>query len=145
MKNSLQPFSSQSNNTNAQIFNLNRAFQQNATTSSIRANIVSFNIYFNELTYNLISDSPQINWFSLFANLAGICGGSFLGMSFLAILEFLEYFFYMFFIMTKHGFLMLNSLIRNCYADCYAFFYPNFFLLKVIEEVIRRDGGWSNM
>ena len=29
--------------------------------------------------------------------------------------------------------------------DCYAFFYPNFFLLKVIEEVIRRDGGWSNM
>jgi hypothetical protein len=113
MKNSLQSFSSQSNNTNAQIFNLNRAFQQNATSSSIRANIVSFNIYFNELTYNLISDSPQINWFSLFANLAGICGGSFLGMSFLAILEFLEYFFYMFFIIFKHGFLMLNSLIRK--------------------------------
>ena len=112
-ENSLQPFLSQSNNTNAQIFNLNRAFQQNATTSSIRTNIVSFNIYFNELTYNLISDSPQINWFSLFANLAGICGGSFLGMSFLAILEFLEYFFYTFFIIFKHGFLMLNSMIRK--------------------------------
>ena len=113
MKNSLQPFSSQTNITNAQIFNLNRAFQQNATTSSIRANIVSFNIYFNELTYNLISDSPQINWFSLFANLAGICGGSFLGMSFLAILEFLEYFFYLFFIVFKFGFIEIISLFRR--------------------------------
>ena len=119
MKNSLQPYlsiintTSNASNINPQILSLNQAFPQDASASSIRSNIVTFNIYFRELTYDLISDSPQINWFGLFANMAGICGGSFLGMSFLAILEFFEYFLYMFFIIFKYAFFMLNSVIRN--------------------------------
>ena len=119
MKESLKPYQSllptrHDNITlNPQISRLNQAFPQNLSTSEIRQNIVTFNVYFKDLTYNLISDTPQINWFSLFANLAGICGGSFLGMSFLAILEFLEYFFYLFFIVFKFGFIEIISLFRR--------------------------------
>ena len=117
MKNSLQPFLSIINDTttseklNPQIVSLNHAFPQDSTTASIRSNIVTFNVYFEDLRYNLISGTPQINWFSLFANLAGICGGSFLGMSFLAILEFFEYLIFLFCILFKYGFYKLNSLI----------------------------------
>ena len=117
MKNSLQPFLSVINDTtanqnlNPQIYNLNRAFPQNGTTASIRSNIVTFNVYFEDLRYNLISGQPQINWFSLFANLAGICGGSFLGMSFLAILEFFEYLIFLFCIIFKYGFYKITNFI----------------------------------
>jgi hypothetical protein len=119
IKNSLIPYQSLLSNPekntslNPQISNLNQAFPQHLSASEIRQNIVTFNVYFSDLTYNLISDTPQINWFSLFANLAGICGGSFLGMSFLAILEFLEYFFYLFFIVFKFGFIGIISLFRR--------------------------------
>jgi hypothetical protein len=101
------------NNTGPQLLGLNQAFRQELSTSEIRQNIVTFNVYFEDLTYNLISGTPQINWFGLFANLAGICGGSFLGMSFLAILEFLEYFFYLFLIVFKFGFIEITSLLRR--------------------------------
>jgi hypothetical protein len=92
---------------------LKQAFRQDLSTSEIRQNIVTFNVFFKDLTYNLISDTSPTNWFGLFANLAGICGGSFLGMSFLAILEFLEYFFYSFFIVFKFGFIEIISLFRQ--------------------------------
>jgi hypothetical protein len=121
MKNSLQPFLSIINtstnnnnihsNLNPQMLTLNQAFPQEASVASIRSNIVTFNVYFEDLRYNLISGTPQINWFSLFANLAGICGGSFLGMSFLAILEFFEYLIFLFCILFKYGFYKLNFLI----------------------------------
>jgi hypothetical protein len=121
MKKSLQPFlsiintSSNNNNIhsnlNSQMLTLNKAFPQEASTASIRSNIVTFTVYFEDLRYNLISGTPQINWFSLFANLAGICGGSFLGMSFLAILEFFEYLIFLFCILFKYGFYKLNYII----------------------------------
>ena len=121
MKNSLQPFLSIINtstnnnnihsNLNPQMLTLNQAFPQEASAASIRSNIVTFNVYFEDLRYNLISGTPQINWFSLFANLAGICGGSFLGMSFLAILEFFEYLIFLFCILFKYGFYKLNFII----------------------------------
>jgi hypothetical protein len=121
MKKSVQPFlsiintSSNNNNIhsnlNPQMLTLNKAFPQEASTASIRSNIVTFTVYFEDLRYNLISGTPQINWFSLFANLAGICGGSFLGMSFLAILEFFEYLIFLFCILFKYGFYKLNYII----------------------------------
>ncbi len=119
MKESLKPYQGLlSNRTNSitlnpQIFNLNQAFQQNLSTSQIKQNIVTFNVHFKDLTYNLLTSNPQINWFSFFANLAGICGGSFLGMSFLAILEFFQYFFYIFIIVFKFGFSKIISLFRR--------------------------------
>ena len=81
---------------------LRQAFPLNASVESIRKNIVSFNIFFGDLTYNLISDIPQINWFVLLTNLAGLCGGSFLGISLLSIIEFLEYIVFSFLIVLKH-------------------------------------------
>ena len=115
MKSSIKPYLNNVDNSsmNPQIVNLNRVFPQNATTESIRENIVAFNIFYEDLNYNLISDLPQTNWFLLLANLAGIAGGSFLGMSFLAILEFFEYVCFMFFIIIKHFFAKISSLIRN--------------------------------
>ena len=96
------------NNTGPQLLGLKEAFRQEMSTSEIRQNIVTFNVYFEDLTYDLISDTPTTNWFGLFANLAGIYGGSFL-----AILEFLEYFFYSFFIVFKFCFIEIISLFRQ--------------------------------
>ena len=115
MKNSIQPYLSNLNdvNINPQLVHLNKAFPQNASTDSIRKNIVTFNIFYNDLRYNLYSGVEQYNWFTLMANLAGTCGGSFLGISFLAILEFFEYILYSIFILFKFCFIYINKNISN--------------------------------
>ena len=92
---------------------LNQVFAQNASVNSIRENIVTFNIFYNDLTYILISDVAQTNWFGLLTNLAGICGGSFLGISLLAIFEFLEYVLFSFLIIIKHLFSKIGFKLKK--------------------------------
>ena len=115
MKNSIQPYLNNLNESsiNPQLILLNQAFPQNAPIDLIRQNIVSFNIFYNDLTYNLISDVPQTNWFGLFTNMAGICGGSFLGISLLAIFEFLEYVFFSIYIILKHLLCTINFQLKK--------------------------------
>ena len=92
MKNSIKPYLSNMKRKN-QLKLFNSSFPQNSSFDKIRQNLVSFNIFFYDLNYDFINGQPQQDWFSLLANMAGICGGSFLGMSLLAILEFFELFF----------------------------------------------------
>ena len=101
MKSSINPNSTQS-------LLLSQAFPQNTGADAIRQNIVSFNVFFSDLTYNSISDVPQTNWFGLLTNMAGICGGSFLGMSLLAIFEFFEYIILSFLIIIRHFLFKIN-------------------------------------
>ena len=112
MKNSIKPFLSNLN-SNSEIALLNDVFPQNSSLESIRQNIISLNIFYNDLNLNLVSSSPQSSWFILFANLAGICGGSFLGMSLLAIFEFCELILLSFFYMVKFGISLIYEKIKN--------------------------------
>jgi hypothetical protein len=93
MQNSVQPYLNNLNDPtlNPQIPVFNQAFPQNATTDQIRANILSFNIYYEDLNYNFLSGSAQFNFFILIANIAGVLGGSFLGMSLFSVFEFFEF------------------------------------------------------
>jgi hypothetical protein len=104
MKNSIKPYlnSLDDPTLNPQILVFNQAFPQNATTEQIRENIVSFNIFYNDLNYDFVNDVAQYNYFILLANLAGILGGSFLGMSLLSVFEFFERILYAFWTVTLH-------------------------------------------
>ena len=112
VKNSIKPFFSNLNSNN-EIALLNDNFPLNSSFDSIRQNIISFNIYFYDLNFNLISASSQSSWFILFANLAGICGGSFLGMSLLAIFEFLELCLLSIFYIVKFSFFSIVEKFKN--------------------------------
>lgn len=50
---------------------------------------ISFNIYYNDLTYQLIEESPYWDIFMLFSNIGGNLG-LFVGMSFLSFVEIFE-------------------------------------------------------
>ena len=63
---------------------------QNETEELVRQNTVSFNIYYKDLTYKLISDVPQQNWLNFIAACGGLLGGSLVGMSLLSVVEFIE-------------------------------------------------------
>ena len=75
---------------NKQILTLKEVFAQNRSIDEVRKNIVSFSIFYRDLDYDLIAEN-RIDWFILIANLAGLCGGSFLGISLISIFELLEY------------------------------------------------------
>jgi hypothetical protein len=92
MKESLKPYLQAQNqeDLSPQIIKLNQSFAQDATIDQIRKNLVAFNIYYTDLRYNQINGVKQIDWFILVANIAGICGGSFLGISLISVVEFLE-------------------------------------------------------
>jgi hypothetical protein len=92
MRNSLVPYLNNQNEStlNPQILTLSRVFGQNES-DKVSERVVSFNIFYDEINYNLISDVSEFTEWTLFANLAGICGGSFIGVSVMSFLEFLEF------------------------------------------------------
>ena len=89
MKNSIKPYLSYLNGNN-QLKLLNNSFSQDNTIDIIRKKFVSFNVFFYDLNYDSIDDQPKIDWILLLANILGICGGGFVGMTLLAIFEFFE-------------------------------------------------------
>ena len=100
MKNTINSYIKNFNHDNRlELFN--DAYSTNFSLDAIRRNIVAFNIFFSDLNFYSIYDSPQINFVLLFANLAGICGGSFLGISLFAVFEFLEFILVSFFLISK--------------------------------------------
>ena len=121
IKSSIKPFLNNLNDStiNPQISLLNKAFPQDADTNNIRENIVTFNIFYNDLSYNQISDTAAISWYNLLASISGILGGSFLGISLLSILEFFEYIVFSIYVTIVYFFknLKLNQKLTSTFVD----------------------------
>jgi hypothetical protein len=57
----------------------------------LKASAVCVNVYFNELQYTLMTDSPRMTFLDLVSNIGGLMG-LFLGMSLLSLIEYVEIF-----------------------------------------------------
>ena len=57
--------------------------------NQIKRSVVSMNVYYNELSYTLISQQPKMQLFDLISNIGGLLG-LFLGTSFLTMAEVIE-------------------------------------------------------
>ncbi len=91
MQNSLVDYINILNDTSLdpQIAKLAKIFPQNTTTSEIRKNLVSFNVYYSDLSYTFMVDTPQDNWFTFIANVGGLMG-AFIGVSIMSFAEIIE-------------------------------------------------------
>jgi len=61
----------------------------NVTVSQLRESVVSVAIYYEDLSYTVVSKEPKMNFLDLISNIGGIMG-IFLGISFLSFLEIIE-------------------------------------------------------
>ena len=61
----------------------------NITLEDLKQSLISFEIYYNEMTYTLMLELPKIKIVDLVANLGGILG-LFIGISVLSFVEILE-------------------------------------------------------
>ena len=59
--------------------------------SDLKQSVLSLKIFYNDLTYTLISQQPKMQLFDLISNIGGLLG-LFLGVSFLTLAEVLEAF-----------------------------------------------------
>ena len=62
----------------------------NVTVNQLRESIVSVAIYYEDLSYTVISKEPKISLLDLISSIGGIMG-IFLGISFLSFLEIVEF------------------------------------------------------
>ena len=86
---------------NPQIAKLARIFPQNITTSAIRNNLISFNVYYSGLSYTLMADTPQDDWFTFIANVGGLMG-AFIGISIMSFAEVVELIFRVIYILVTN-------------------------------------------
>ncbi len=89
---------------NPQIVKLANFFPQNTTTSEIRKNIISFNVYYSDLSYTYMSDTPQDDWFTFIANVGGLMG-AFIGVSIMSFAEVIELIF-------RIMYLLINNILK---------------------------------
>ena len=61
----------------------------NVTVNQLRESVVSIAIYYEDLSYTVVSKEPKMNFLDLISNIGGIMG-IFLGISFLSFLEIIE-------------------------------------------------------
>ena len=66
------------------------------TIDDARKNLLLVNIYYSDISYNYISESPYWTWTSLFSNFGGQLG-LFIGMSVLSFIEFIDLIFQLIF------------------------------------------------
>lgn len=86
---------------NPQIAKLARIFPQNITASEIRNNLISFNVYYSGLSYTLMADTPQDDWFTFIANVGGLMG-AFIGISIMSFAEVVELIFRVIYILVTN-------------------------------------------
>ena len=74
------------------LLRLNKIKSNNITSfKKLKRNVLSLNIFYDELKYTLIEEVPSIDLFTLFSGIGGIMG-LFLGMSFINFFEIVELF-----------------------------------------------------
>ena len=66
------------------------------TIDDARKNLLLINIYYSDISYTYISESPYWTWTSLFSNFGGQLG-LFIGMSVLSFIEFIDLIFQLIF------------------------------------------------
>ena len=75
------------------LLRLNKINSNNVTTfEQLKRNVLSLNIYYDDLQYKLIEEIPSLDLYTLISGIGGTLG-LFLGMSFLSILEIFGIFF----------------------------------------------------
>ena len=71
-------------------------FNKIETIDEARKNMLLVNIYYSDISYTYISESPYWTWTSLFSNFGGQLG-LFIGMSVLSFIEFIDLIFQLIF------------------------------------------------
>lgn len=77
-----------------------KLFKGEFSLESFRESTASFIVYYEDLKYTQISQDPKTSWLDLVSNIGGLLG-LFLGMSFLSLIEIVEFIMEIFFILFE--------------------------------------------
>ena len=77
--------------------------------NNLKSSVLSFRIYYDDLLYTQISQHPKVLLIDLISNIGGILG-LFLGVSFLSIIELIELFLEILFLLYNHTYKQTNSI-----------------------------------